>query len=340
MLGGQAGIGERHLGDGVIRIVGAMFPNPSFLPDETRDMRFGLQSYALSFSAWQIFLNLVDYERPETATNQADLVVAHVATASKVGEGDNALIRATVVNQGGGDAAASLTGFVLDGETVLGSVDTPLIRAGDSAEVSLNWPTGGIKGEHTISVTADATGVLDEVDEANNLGLLTVNVKGNKVTNGSFEQANSAGNGPEGWEGDSTGAGTSSWSDGGSDGERSVSISGTGRSAVLHGAPSWTSAPISVNAGELLSLSVDVRSQGLSSAPGVGLAYLGPAGELLNTVNLLNLPRLTDGFASLEQVVTIPSGVTEVRIVLYGFNATDLRTSGTVTFDNVVLAEH
>jgi CARDB/Zinc carboxypeptidase len=340
MLGGQAGIGERHLGDGVIRIVGAMFPDPSFLPDETRDMRFGLQSYALSFSAWQIFLNLVDYERPVTASNQADLVVADVATASKVGEGDNALIRATVVNHGGGDAAASLTGFVLDGETVLGSVDTPLIPAGDSAEVSLNWPTGGIKGEHTISVTADATGVLDEVDEANNLGVLTANVKGNKVTNGSFEQANSAGNGPEGWEGDSTGAGTSSWSDGGSDGERSVSISGTGRSAVLHGAPSWTSAPISVNAGELLSLSVDVRSQGLSSAPSVGLAYLGPAGALLDTVSVLSVPLATDGFTHLARELTVPSGVSAVRVVLYAFAPTDLCTSGTVTFDNVVLAEH
>ena len=41
-----------------------MFPDPSYRPNETRDMRFGLQSYALSFSAWQIFLNLVDYERP------------------------------------------------------------------------------------------------------------------------------------------------------------------------------------------------------------------------------------------------------------------------------------
>lgn len=64
MLGGEAGIGERRLGRGVIRIVGAMFPDPSFRPGGPRDMRFGLQSYALSFSAWQVFLNLVDYQRP------------------------------------------------------------------------------------------------------------------------------------------------------------------------------------------------------------------------------------------------------------------------------------
>lgn len=63
MVGGQAGIGERHLGDGVIRIVGAMFPDPNYAPGDARDMRFGLASYALSFSAWQVFLNLVDYTR-------------------------------------------------------------------------------------------------------------------------------------------------------------------------------------------------------------------------------------------------------------------------------------
>ena len=67
MLGGQTGLGERHLGQGVVRIIGAMFPDPSFVPGGPRDMRFGLQSYALSFSAWQVFLNLVDYQRPSAA---------------------------------------------------------------------------------------------------------------------------------------------------------------------------------------------------------------------------------------------------------------------------------
>ena len=61
-----AGIGERTQGRGDIRIVGAMFPDPNYAPQAgVRDMRFGLQSYALSFSAWQIFLNLVDYQRPQ-----------------------------------------------------------------------------------------------------------------------------------------------------------------------------------------------------------------------------------------------------------------------------------
>jgi hypothetical protein len=114
-------------------------------------------------------------------------------------------------------------------------------------------------------------------------------------------------------------------------------MTGTGKSVALNGAPTWTSAPIDVSAGELLTLSVDVRSQGLSSAPSVGLAYLGPAGQLLNSASLLSVPRVTDGFAALEKTLTIPDGVTQIRVVLTGFAPTDLRTAGTVTFDNVTL---
>jgi uncharacterized repeat protein (TIGR01451 family) len=76
----DTGLGERRLGAGTVRIAGAMFPDPLFLPGGPRDMRFGLSSYSLTFSGWQVFLNLVDYERPEP---QADLsVTAAVAPES------------------------------------------------------------------------------------------------------------------------------------------------------------------------------------------------------------------------------------------------------------------
>ena len=61
---GQTALGERHLGQGRVRIAGAMFPDPNYAPGGPRDMRFGVLSYALTFSSWQIFLNLVDYQRP------------------------------------------------------------------------------------------------------------------------------------------------------------------------------------------------------------------------------------------------------------------------------------
>jgi hypothetical protein len=336
MLGAEAGIGERHVGDGVVRIVGAMFPDPSFRPNDVRDMRFGLQSYALSFSAWQIFLNLVDYQRPAPPA-QPDLVVAGITTQSKAGSGDLARITATIVNQGAAEAASSSTSFTLDGTTTLGSASTAAVPAGASVEVSVDWPTAGLKGEHIIGVTADSSSTVAEVDDANNVGTLAVTVKGNRVTNGSFEQPNGTGTGPEAWEGGSTGAGTTSWSEGGSDGARSATISGTNGSVLVHGVPTWTSAPVTVSPGEALTLSVDVKSVGLSSSPTVSLAYLGAAGQVLQTVSLLSVPRVTEGYATLEQALTVPAGVTAVRIILTGFSATDLRTTGTLTFDDVRL---
>jgi hypothetical protein len=43
------------------------------------------------------------------------------------------------------------------------------------------------------------------------------------------------------------------------------------------------------------------------------------------------------GFTTLEQAVTLPIGVAQVRVVLTGFAATDTATNGTVTFDDVGL---
>jgi hypothetical protein len=92
-----------------------------------------------------------------------------------------------------------------------------------------------------------------------------------------------------------------------------------------------------VKPGEVLDLRVLASVQGMSSAPGAGLAYLGGTGKVLDTVRLLEIPLVTEGFSTLEKSVTVPKGVAEVRIVLFGFAPGDLRTAGTVTFDDVGL---
>ena len=99
------------------------------------------------------------------------------------------------------------------------------------------------------------------------------------------------------------------------------------------GSPSWTSDPIAVTPGEALTLAVSVSSLNASSAASAGLA----AGNVLSTVNLITAPLTRAGFAKLEQAVTIPAGVTHVRVKLVGFSPTELRTSGTVRFDEVGL---
>ena len=116
--------------------------------------------------------------------------------------------------------------------------------------------------------------------------------------------------------------------------------SGNGGNPALLGMPSWTSKPIPVTAGETLDLVTSVKSSGLSSAPTVGLAYLGAAGQLLKTVVVLTAPLSTVGFKALEQTVTIPTGVAQVRVVLTGFSPLDTATRGSVSFDDVGLFAH
>jgi len=67
------------------------------------------------------------------------------------------------------------------------------------------------------------------------------------------------------------------------------------------------------------------------------LTFLGAAGNVLSTVNLITAPLTTAGFTKLQQTVTIPAGATQVRVKLSGFSPTDTRTSGTVKFDDVGL---
>jgi hypothetical protein len=280
-------------------------------------------------------------------SGKPNLVVTAIETVQNTGAGgtngkpkagDKVIVRATVTNEGEAPAVASETAFDLDDTAMAGSpVDTAAIPAGESVQVDLIWDTRGVSGDHSITVTADVGGAVTESEEADNSGRLPVSVKGNKVTNGDFEESNAAGDGPEAWSG-SGGAGTTSWSeDGGTDGSHGAAASGNGGNATLLGVPTWTSAPIDVAPGEVLSLRVTVSTDGVSSAPAAGLAYLGAAGELLSTVRLMDVPLDTGGFTTLETVVTLPPGVAQVRVILFGFAPTDLQTAGTVIFDDVGL---
>ena len=59
---------------------------------------------------------------------------------------------------------------------------------------------------------------------------------------------------------------------------------------------------------------------------------------MLNTVKVLTAPLTTSGaFTTLSQTLVVPANVTSLRLVLGGFSATDTRTAGTVSFDNVGL---
>jgi hypothetical protein len=61
--GNIVNLGEADLGQGTVRIGGILLPNPMYEPDERNDHRFGVADYALTYTAWQVFENLIDYQR-------------------------------------------------------------------------------------------------------------------------------------------------------------------------------------------------------------------------------------------------------------------------------------
>jgi immune inhibitor A len=265
-----------------------------------------------------------------------DLQVTDVtAPTGKLKGGKPVTVTATVRNAGPGSAPASKTEFLLNGTTVLGLVDTPALGAGQSAQVNVQWTPDNGTREHVIRATADKPGSILEEIEGNNWGQRTFIVHGNRLSNGDFEQQTASGT-PESWSGQSTGAGTaSSSSNGGTDGSHAAQMKGNGGNAGTSGSPTWTSTPFAVHAGDVYDVTAAVKADGLSSTPSLGLVYLGAAGQVLDTVKVLTAPLQTDGFRVLEQSVTIPPLVAEVRVVLTGFAPTDLATRGTVTFDDV-----
>jgi subtilisin family serine protease len=218
-----------------------------------------------------------------------DLVVADAtASSTNARQGEKVTVSATVANTGDAGAGASTTSFVLEDGTVIGAAETPALAAGDSATVSVTWDTRGVKGEHVIAITADAEGAVEEAEEGNNAGLLTVTVRGNKVQNGSFEQS-SNGSSPDGWS--ASGSGTSY------DGD-SVSAGPLG---------AWTSAPIEVAGGTSYELTVDSAG----AAGTVVVQELSAAGALLGSVSLPVLGQL-------DETVTLAAGTAQVRLVLRG----------------------
>ena len=95
---------------------------------------------------------------------QPDLIVSNLKTSNpQPPQGTTVTLTATIKNQGNFNAGASKTEFLLDGQTVLGLINTPSLAPGVGAPVSVNWSTAGVsKGRHTIKVTADRNNAVIE----------------------------------------------------------------------------------------------------------------------------------------------------------------------------------
>lgn len=123
-----------------------------------------------------------------------DLAVTDIAPVEIPGRerqgGPRYRLLATVENLGDTDAGGSHTEFWLQGDDrddLLGLVATPAIGAGDAVTVEVALDTRGLRGDYTVTVTADALQALPDGDRANNVGRLLVTVLGNQIRDHSFE---------------------------------------------------------------------------------------------------------------------------------------------------------
>jgi hypothetical protein len=249
----QTTLGELAIGDGVVRVVGALLP----MPTEQFYHPFGLANYALTYSGYQVLLNALQWERP-----LPDLTVSGLEATSAKGT-RSATITARVRNAGSAPSAATVVRFVVDG-TTLGDRALASLEPGADATTTIEWPLKGVSnGAHRIRAIVDPAEAVVESDEANNAASLEVEVRGNKVQNGDFETS-SNGSSPDHWV--SSGR---------------TSYDGHAASAGPGGV--WTSAPIEVTAGTKLGFALTT-----SGATGTAtLEQLGATGTVLSAVPLV-----------------------------------------------------
>jgi hypothetical protein len=227
----QVTLGELSLGQGVVRVIGALLP----MPTEQYYHPFGLASYAVTYSGYQVLQNALQWERPlpDLSVAESDLAFTTVR--------DETTVSATVRNPGAAAATAVPVRFTANGGQI-GSVQTiASIPAGGSGTASVVWQTKGLKGDYTIAVTADPANAIPESDEANNSASRVVTVRGNKVRNGDFQQSTNGQ--PDYW----TASGSTSYD---------------GNSASAGPGGTWTSDAIPVEAGRSYALSLDVTGAG------------------------------------------------------------------------------
>jgi len=258
-VGGQVALGEITEGAGRIRFVGALLPDP----EERYDHPFGLSNYALTYTGWQLFENLVQWRRPlpDLAIASSDIAFS----TQKVVGGDRVTITATVRNVGT-DAASNVAVRFTDNGTPIGADQIiASIAAGATGTASVVWNTKGLKGDRTIVVSVDPANAIRESNETNNSVTGTVTVKGNKVQNGDFQQS-SSGTAPDHW----SSSGSTSYPQS-TDGNRSASAGPGG---------SWTSDAIAVTSGAKYGLAVDVAGGGT-----IQIEQLSAVGSVLATLS-------------------------------------------------------
>lgn len=124
-------------------------------------------------SGWSNIVSTQVYYTPP-APQKADLAVASIRAEDNHQFSGFFSVTALVANTGDLTAPPSKTRFVVDGNTVLGVVDTPALAPHGWVEVTVQWNAADSgPGPHTIDVHADDANDVDESNEGNNGNSLT-----------------------------------------------------------------------------------------------------------------------------------------------------------------------
>ncbi|HJR45310.1 MAG TPA: M14 family zinc carboxypeptidase [Actinomycetota bacterium] len=152
---GQVDLGEISLGDGRIRIAGEMFPDPIYEPDEFSDHRFGLASYALTYTAYIVFENLMKWDNPgRIEPREAPFVTTLSFTETSASSGqhtDDATIETVLVD----DLGAPIEGapLALDLSTASGVLETATATTDSAGLARFTIGLDELPGEYGLRIS-------------------------------------------------------------------------------------------------------------------------------------------------------------------------------------------
>jgi hypothetical protein len=154
-------LGEVPFGEGTIRIAGALLPDPT----EENHHPFGLFSYSLTYTGYQLFENLIDYTNPNRFEPGVDLVcstcqitVRRNRTATEGLTVQNTGNRSDTFSLEAETAAAGLQASVAPGSVT--------VESGASAPATLTVAASktAATGLYQVAVTATSQGASDVSD--------------------------------------------------------------------------------------------------------------------------------------------------------------------------------
>ncbi|KRE41520.1 CARDB domain-containing protein [Knoellia sp. Soil729] len=177
----------------------------------------------------------------------------------------------------GSAAASGVVVELFDGATSLGTTAPVDVAAGGSVTVTKVWDTKRVQGDRVLKAVVDPSNAVKESSETDNELSRAVKIRGNLVTNGSYETTTS-GTAPDGW----SSSGTAPYDTSGAHATDGTSAVGT--TGGLTGG-SWASTPLGVTAGSTYSLAMSAAG----ATPSITATFLDSSGKVVSKIASVDL---------------------------------------------------